>query len=280
MINNSLKSHLKQNAMKNGVFLLSVMLTLMMSSVWAGSARIEKSILDPDKVSIFAKNVEKYAAAQGARVFIIARVGRPPNDLPKNIKFTHTAIAVYSAIPLDTGETVNGYAIYNLYQTEDKLDKSHLVVDYPIDFFWSAYDLKAGIIIPSMDLQKRLLETIASENYKDLHNPKYSAISNPFNSKFQNCTEFVLDIINAAIYQTTDAKRLKRNAKAYFKPQRLKINKLKLFFGNIFMADISTKDHNRKIYTSTFSTIASYLERNAMTEDILIYNQDGNLTRL
>jgi hypothetical protein len=272
------ESGLKSLQLKKTAVLLTLIWLLFINSTWAGSARVEQSILDPDEVTTFAKNVEKFAAAKGARVFIIARVGRPASELPKGILFTHTALAVYSAIPLETGEVVNGYAIYNLYQTEEKSSKSHLVTDYPIDFFWSAYDLKAGIIIPSIDLQKRLLETIASGRYKKLHNPKYSAISNPFNTKFQNCTEFVLDLINAAIYQTIDKKRLKRNAKAYFKPQRLRINKLKLFFGDLLMEDVSTKDHKRKIYTSTFSTIASYLEKNAMADEILIYHQDGTFT--
>jgi hypothetical protein len=262
------------------VCLMAILLGLTISSAWAGSARVEKAILDPDEVSLFAKNVEKYAATQGARVFIIARVGRPPKELPKYVHFTHTAIAVYSAIPLDTGEIVNRYAIYNLYQEPDKLDKSHLVTDYPIDFFWSAYDLKAGIIFPSIDLQKRLLDIIATDEYRELHNSKYSAISNPFSTKYQNCTEFVLDVINAAIYQTTDLKRLKRNAKAYFKPQRLKISKLKLFFGSLLMEDVSTRDHKRKVYTSTFSTIGAYLTNNDMADKVLIYHQDGEITEL
>jgi hypothetical protein len=41
-------------------------------------------------------------------------------------------------------------------------------------------------------------------------------LANPFNIQFQNCTEFTLDLINAAIYQTKDIAQLKANAKAYF----------------------------------------------------------------
>ncbi|MCP4696531.1 MAG: DUF2145 domain-containing protein [Gammaproteobacteria bacterium] len=35
-----------------------------------------------------------------------------------------------------------------------------------------------------------------------------------FSSRFQNCTEYVLDVLNAAIYQTNDIKQLKANASA------------------------------------------------------------------
>lgn len=246
---------------------------------WAGSNNNQQAVLDPIAIKKFAKDIEKYAAAQGARAFIIARAGRPEKDLPKGIKFTHTAIAVYSSITLTNGEQVQGYAIHNLYQKEGELDKSSLVVDYPVDFFWGVQTLKAGVIIPTPQLQQRLIEVIASGKNKLVHNENYSVIANPFNNQFQNCTEHTLDIINAAIYQTTNIDRLKANAKAYFKPQRVKVSPFKLMLGKAFMDDVATKDHPNKIYTSTFSTIAHYLKKNELLEKAIIY-KDNQVTLL
>lgn len=257
-------------------FLLTVLTTHL---AVAGSANNTGSALNPDEVAIFAKDVEKYAAARGARAFIIGRVGRPLSELPSGVRFTHTAIAVYSSIQLESGETVNGYAIHNLYQDTGQSNKSNLVVDYPVDFFWGAHALIAGIIIPTADLQQRLIESIADGTNLKVHNPQYSVLSNPFNSQLQNCTEHTLDIINASIYKTTDLEQLKINAKAHFKPQRIK-RSLKLILGGLFMNELSTRDHKNKIYTTTFTTIGHYLEQNKLTEQTIIINQDGSTSQL
>jgi len=252
----------------------AILIILIPASSWAGSTSKQQAVLDPIAIKKFAKDIEKYAAAQGARAFIIARAGRPEKDLPKGIKFTHTAIAIYSSITLTDGEQVKGYAIHNLYQKEGELDKSSLVVDYPVDFFWGVQSLKAGIIIPTPQLQQRLMEAIATGKNKQIHNKDYSVIANPFNDQFQNCTEHTLDVINAAIYQTTDINRLKANAKAYFKPQKVKVSPFKLMLGKMFMDDVTTKDHPKKIYTATFSTIAQYLENNELLDTAVIFKQN------
>lgn len=243
--------------------------------VWAGSASPDDNQHDPEVLIKFAKNVEKYAASQGARAFIIGRVGRPESDLPKGVSFTHAAIAIYSDIELETGEIIKGYAVHNLYQKDDKKNTSSMVTDYPIDFFWSANTLKAGIIIPTFDLQAKLIETISSGKSLAVHNPKYSVLSNPFNGKYQNCTEYTLDVINVAIYDTTDKAQLKANAKAYFKPQRIKTNRLVLMLGSMFMSDVTLKDHSGKIKTATFKSIGKYLQENDLMTKAIVLDQDG-----
>ncbi len=227
----------------------------------AGSNQATESKFKPEEISAFAKNVEKYAAKQGARAFIIARVGQPKSKLPKGIDFTHTAIAVYSEITLNDGKKVKGYAIHNLYQDAKDSNKSALVTDYPVDFFWGVHTLKAGIIIPTPELQQKLIEVVASGQNKELHNPKYSLIANPFNNKFQNCTEHTLNIVNAAIYQTTDMKQIKANTQAYFNPQRVHVSRFKLSLGSVFADGVTTKDHKGKVKTASFGSIAKYLEK-------------------
>ena len=151
---------------------------------------------------------------------------------------------------------------------------SSIVVDYPVDFFWGAMELKAGVIIPTPELQQLLIKNISSGKHLGLHNPKYSVLSNPFNSKYQNCTEYILDVINASIYQTTDKKQLKANAKAHFKPKRIK-RSLKLLLGRLFKEEVTTKDHGRKLYTATFTTIGEYLENNQLATDFLVLKPNG-----
>lgn len=246
------------NMIVNSLVLMGV---LFSPTIWAGSQSNQQATFSPAEIIKFSKDLEKYAASKGARAFIIARVGRPQKDLPKGINYTHTAIAVYSDIQLQTGETVQGYAIHNLYQISGEPNKSELVMDYPVDFFWGAQQLKAGIIIPSTEIQQRLITLIAEGKNAELHNPNYSVIANPFNNRYQNCTEHTLDMLNAAIYQNTDSTQLKANTQAHFTPQRVRSNPFKLMFGSMFMKDVTIKDHKGQVATATFGSIFKYLDK-------------------
>jgi len=252
---------------------VAMMVLGMVATAEAGSMANAEPQFKAEEIVSFAKKVEKTVAAKGARVFILSRVGRPANELPEGIHYTHTAIGVYSMIKTADGRQVPGYAIYNLYQREKQPDVSDLVVDYPIDFFAGVFELKAGVVIPTPELQQRLLQVIASNTYKDLHNPKYSVIANPYNSKFQNCTEHTLDVINAAIYQTGDVNKIKANTNAYFDAQRVHVSPFKLLAGSIFMPDVKTSDQKNGIRTSTYTTIAKYLDKYDLVQEQMLITQ-------
>ena len=262
--------------MKKLTALLLILSTAVLPTrLWAGSASAEDNQFPPEHITAFAKSVEHYAAQRGARAFIIGRVGRPEDSLPEGIRFTHTAVAIYSSIALEDGTTRKGYAVHNLYQKADAVDESELVTDYPTDFFWSAKVLKAGVIIPSADLQQRLISLYAEGKAQAVHVPSYSAIANPFNSKYQNCTEYTLDIINAAIYQTQDKAKLKANAKAHFKPMVVQESPIKILLGSVVMKDIARDDHSGPVATTTFSSIARYLNQNSLLKEASVLMADG-----
>ena len=209
----------------------------------------------------FSKKVERAAAAKGARVFLLARVGRPTEDLPQGINFTHVGIAVYRKIKTDSGKVVPGYVVHNLYIDDERAGKSKLINDFAFNFFAGATELKAGILVPDIKLQKRLYELVNSEVYASLHNDNYSTLSNPDNSQYQNCTEFVLDVMNAAIYKTTDIAQIKANTRAYFEPTLIKESRLKLVLGAAFIDHIEIDDHKEKVFTATFGSIQRYMQQ-------------------
>jgi len=251
-------------------------LTIPAATAFAGSSQAGGEIhFTPEQIIKFSKKVEKTLAQKGARVAVIARVGRPRDTLPEGISFTHTAFAVYSMITTTDGRKIPGYAIYNLYQRADKPDVSDLVQDYPVDFFAGVEVLEAGLIIPKPELQERLLKVIASPTYSELHNPHYSVIANPFTLDYQNCTEYVLDVIIAAIYQTDDIKVIKANEKAYFDPQPVNVNPVKLLLGSMFVADVATSDHPGHPETSTFTTLGRFLTKYNAALEILTLTPDA-----
>lgn len=255
--------------MKKLIIILIFTLVIPVFTVTASadsSAAVANTNLNPDDVARLAKKVERIAAENGANVIILARIGRNPEALPKGIHYTHTAIGVYSMIKTEDGKEIPGYAIYNLYQESDDPSKSYLAVDFPFDFFASAQSLKAGIIIPERELQERILKTITDGKHEVVHNPRYSAMANPFNSSYQNCTEHTLDIINAAIYQTTDMQQLKKISSEHFEPQKVHISGLKLAIGSLFISDVTTTDHSGEIKTATYTTIGNYLDKYGLME--------------
>lgn len=227
----------------------------------SSSSAGETAKFKAEEIITFAKKVEKTIAEKGARVAILARMGRPRSELPEGMHFTHVAFAVYSMITTSDGRQVPGYAIHNLYQLDNKPDVSQLVIDYPVDFFAGVAELEAGVIIPSAELQRRLLGIIGTPEYKNLHEPRYSVIASPYTMGRQNCTEFVLDVVNSAIYQSTDPKKLKEVAKAYFVAQPVNVNPFKLMLGSMFSAEVSTSDQQGSPVTATFETIGKYLSK-------------------
>jgi hypothetical protein len=215
-----------------------------------------------EQVIAFSKKVEKELAARGARVAIIARVGRAPEEMPAGMHYTHAGFAVYSDITTADGRHLPGFATFNDYQGDEQPDTSSLVQDYPVDFYASVMRLEAGVVIPSPELQRRLLAFIGTPGYAALHQRDYSAIANPFTLGKQNCTEFVLDVVQAAIYGTSDIRVIKANTRAYFEPQQVQVGGFKLLLGSIFSREISLSDHpSLPAVTATFESIARYLQK-------------------
>ena len=234
---------------------------LAVASGFSRGSEAEQAKFKPEQIVRFSKKVEKTMAEKGARVAIIARMGRPASELPEGMHFTHVAFAVYSQITTKDGRGLQGYAIYNLYQQNDNPDISDLVQDYPVDFFAGVAELEAGLIIPSAELQKRLLAVINSPTFATLHEKHYSVIANPYTLGRQNCTEFVLDVTNAAIYETSDIKVIKANEKAFFVAQKVNVNPFKLMLGSMFSKEVSTSDQTGEPVTATFEKIGAYLEK-------------------
>lgn len=251
-------------------YLFGIILSVGCLHSFAGSMASAELSFPPEKIIQFSKQVEKTLAAKGAHVAILARVGRPPSEMPEGMHFTHISFAVYSQITTGDGRIIPGYAVYNEYQSNEKPDTSTLVQDFPVDFFAGVAVLEAGVIIPSAELQKRLLATITSPVYRQLHDPRYSAIANPYTLGRQNCTEHTLDVINAAIYQTGDIKRIKAAEKKYFAAQTVNVSSFKLMLGAMFSSEITLSDQSGTPVTATFETIADYLKKYDESSEMFI----------
>ncbi|MEY1556771.1 DUF2145 domain-containing protein [Yoonia sp. R2331] len=230
----------------------------------AGSSNASQSVLPAADVAAFSDQVQQDLAARGVQVAIVARMGRDPDTLPDGITYTHLGFWVYSTISTADGSTGTGYRVFNLYQRNGDRTTSDLVQDSPADFFAGAKRLDAGIIIPDPRLQRRLLSVIQSPTYAALHNPRYSVLANPANDQFQNCTEHTLNVLMAALYDTSNKARIKANIAAHFTAQPIEIDGLQRALAPTLSQALTTADHGEQVATATFGSVARFMAQHGL----------------
>lgn len=227
------------------------------------------------------KQLERALAERGARVAIVARVGRPRDQLPPGIRYTHVAYAVYSQVQLADGSQVPGYTFYNLYQRADQPDVSDLVSDYATDFYMGAVMTETAVLIPKPGLQRKLLGVIGSPAYARLHNPHYSVIANPYDLGRQNCTEMVLDVLQTALYGEQAPAQRKADLTRWFEAQPVNVSPLKLALGSLAVPDVSLSDHHGEpVRTATFGSLGRYMAHYGLVDEALEIGSDGQVRTL
>jgi hypothetical protein len=239
------------------------------------SARVIAPHFTAEQAASFSKQVERDLASKGARVAMVFRAGRMRDQLPEGIAYTHGAFWVYRDIKTADGGTVKGYAVYNLYagdgQGWSKIE-SRLVQDFPLDFTRGSTVDDMAVIIPSPEMQRRILAVIDSPTYQKVHNPEYSLVANPWARKYQNCNNFMLNVIGAAIWQTDDPQRITTNLKAHYKPTIVKTNAVIRLFGPIADQRLRTDDQDGTVRTATYESMAVFMRENNMLQDAYVYN--------
>lgn len=238
-------------------------------------------LLSVEDAASFSKQIERTLAEKGARVAMVFRSGRSRDRLPDNVRYTHGAFWIYQDIQREDGEIIKGYAVYNLYHGDgDSSPKtvSRLEQDFPLDFTAGSYVDDVGIIIAAPELQRRMLQLIASPDYEALHVEEYSLISNAADPRFQNCNEFMLDIIAAAAWQTVDYRQLKANLGAHFEPTVIEASLLEWIFGPFADSRIRTSDQPGRIETVTYESLDHFLAKYDMLQESLILQRDEGLS--
>jgi hypothetical protein len=231
------------------------------------SAQAPGSYLKAEEVAAFAKQVERDLAARGARVAIVFRTGRPRDALPEGISYTHGAFWVYSPITLADGRQINGYAVYNLYHGDGASlpkDQSYLAQDWPVDFVAGTAVDDVAVMIPTPEMQRRIFSLMDSPVYRALHRPDYSLVSNPHDIRYQNCNEFMLDVIAAAAWETTDIPQIKANLKQHFKPTRVRTSLVERILGPMADSRLKTDDQSGGIYTATYESMSAFMQENGL----------------
>lgn len=240
------------------------------------SGRTPHPHLTAEQAARFSKQIEQTLADKGARVAIVFRTGRTRDKLPKGISYTHGAFWAYVPITLTSGERVNGYAVYNLYHGDGTTlakDRSYLAQDFPIDFVRGTAVDDVAVIIPSPEMQRRIVQIMASPSYAALHNPSYSLIANPLETKYQNCNSFMLNVIAAAAWETTGPQQIRANLAQHYKPTRIAVGPVQRLIGPMADSRLKTDDHKGKLATATYESMSAFMQKNGLLTDSFVLNR-------
>ena len=131
----------------------------------------------------------------------------------------------------------------------------------------SDYRGEVGVILPSPEMQRRLWMMLASEADEALHQPDYSLLSNPHDPRYQNCNEYLLDVVAAAAWETTDREQIKANLTAWFEPAPIRTGMFERLLGPSVDDRIRVEDQRGRIRTTTFSALARFTSEHQLSRE-------------
>ena len=262
---------------RTNVLALALIASTLTAPIMATPARAQDSVstsaagthFTPAEVARFSKQIETDLAGRGARVAIVFRAGRARDQLPKGIAYTHGAFWVYRDLKTADGGVEPGYAVYNLYAGDGKAwpkTVSRLVQDFPYNFTSGSTVDDVAVIVPSPEVQRRVLAVIDSPTYAALHNPAYSTIANPLSSKYQNCNGFMLDVIASAVWDTADRDQIRADLKAHYTPTTVQTGPVMRLLAPLADARLKTDDHSGPLRTATYESIAAFMRDNGLLD--------------
>ncbi len=236
-------------------------------SEFSSTQAVTASRLSAEQIAAFSKQIETDLAERGARVAMVFRAGRGREHLPRGIGYTHGAFWVYRDVRTQAGAVQRGYAVYNLFAGDGHdwpTTRSRLVQDWPFEFTRGSTADDVGVIIPSPEMQRRILELIDSPVYARLHNPSYSLIANPWRDEHQNCVSFMLDVVAAAAWQTSDPAQIQADLRAHYKPTVVQANMVMRLFAPLADKRIQTDDQSGEIVTAAYESLATFMRDNGL----------------
>lgn len=211
----------------------------------------------------FGKQIEQELAAKNVMLAIISRAGQPRNKLPEGIAFTHSAFWLKN--------TDGGYNVYNLYHGEQNRLISSLVTDTPADFLRLTQEPDVGILLPTSKVQVGLYDYIKSADYGAMHQVNYSLISNPLDTRYQNCNEFMLDTLVAFFWDMRVSSDVKSKLAKTLTPAEIKTSWLRRTIGPKVDERLIMDDHEGAILTTTRGTLSQFIaSQDALAADYIL----------
>lgn len=234
-------------------------------------------LLSTDEAGVFSMQIEEALRSDDVEVALVFRTGRKRADLPDGIQFTHGAFWVRQTVRLPDGAHADGYLTYNLFHHDGETGprtRSYLSFDAPIFFVAGVAENDVGVIVPTPEMQERILDVMMSPLYAELHNPDYSLVSNPLDANYMNCNEFMLHVVAAAGWGVTSGEEVRERLGTRFQPDLIEAGPLERFFAPWWDERLRTDDHIGGVRTTTFRSIAALMEQEGWLEKTVRMERD------
>lgn len=145
------------------------------------------------------------------------------------------------------------------------------MTDTPADLLRLTQEPDVGILIPTLAAQDRMVAYLKSPAYGAVHQVNYSLISNPLDSQFQNCNEFMLDTLAALFWETENTAKIKARLQSSLTPAVIKASWARRTIGPKVDERLIMDDQSNPILTATRATLSEFLDsENALTEDYIL----------
>lgn len=193
--------------------------------------------------SSMSMRLRNYLENSGADLAIIARVGSDQSE--RGIKYTHAGL-VWRDHP-------KGRWIVVQELNACGTGRSDIYDQGLMQFFLDdPFNYDAQVIVPVEDLRRSLVAVLEIGDGLRVHEPRYSVISYPRSTRYQNSNEWVLEVIAMAqgrlrgltILTRADAQKL--HEALGFRGSRVHVSFFKQLFGGLFKSNVSFGDHPYK----------------------------------
>jgi len=220
---------------------------LLAGGVYAGQDCGERSAPTPEALARGLQLGEKMRdqlESSGASMALIARVGLNLSEY--NQRFTHMGVAVRDHVR-------NRWQVLHLFNPCGKSQSE--IMTQPLEKFYEVdlFEFEAMALVPSQARQAQLRNVFLNPvKAKALHTPAYNMIAHPFNTRFQNSNQWILEMIAMGL---DDSQSVNNRAQAQdwlkaqaYEPGAIRIPNLKRTGARLFSSHISFADHTQEEY--------------------------------
>ena len=228
-----------------GALLLA--LGLFGSAAQAGQDCGERAAPTPQALAqglALGERVRDQLERSGASAALVARVGLNLGEFGQ--RYTHMGVAVRDHVR-------RRWQVLHLFnpcgKAESEISVQPLEQFYEVDLF--AYE--ALVATPSYALQAAMREVFMNPaTTRALHKPVYNMIAHPFNTRFQNSNQWILEML-ALTLDRSGGIRDRSAAQAWlqragFEPGTIRISNLRRTGARLFSAHVSFSDHTQEEY--------------------------------
>ena len=186
----------------------------------------------------FAKQVKETLELSGANLAMVGRIGSDQSK--RGVRYTHVGYVMreHPAGPWTVVHELNQCGT----GTSELFDEG-LANFYMDDLF----DFETRIVIPSPEVQAKVAQSLLGPAKRELHEPVYSSIANPWSARFQNSNGWALEVLARSMSDGAAAVS-RENAQSWLRdhgyvPSRIQIGGGERAGARLFTPNIRFGDH-------------------------------------